>query len=185
MDKLAMGEYGVYVWTCFGLTFLVLVVAHLQTRFRSRHVIADIKTLILTQGQDYGQASESSYPSPVIDRPGYELYRLEAGDGDRLASVKSGFCWPAFFFGPLWAWSKGLVAIGFGLLLIALIFNYVGYELPREVGLSGAYAVILVSFGWAAWVGFSANNWVRRALERQGYKKMDPDAGNSQSQPTE
>jgi len=184
MDKLAMGEYGVYVWTCFGLTFLVLIICHLQTRYRTRQVIADIKTLILTQDQEFGHASESSYPLPVINRPGYEHYRLESGDGGRVASVKSGFCWPAFFFGPLWAWSKGLVAIGFGLLLVNVSTNYLGYTSLGKSNV-GASIGILAGLGWGIWVGFSANNWLRRSLERQGYKKIDLEDENSQVQATE
>ena len=45
-EALAMGEYGVYVWTCFGLTFAVLAVCAIQARSRHGKIIADIRTRI-------------------------------------------------------------------------------------------------------------------------------------------
>ena len=48
----------------------------------------------------------------------------------RREIIKNGFSWPAFIFGPLWAWRRRMVLLGFSLLalelsfqLIALIFN--------------------------------------------------------------
>ena len=45
----------------------------------------------------------------------------EHPDG-RREIIKMGFCWPAFFFGPLWAWKRGMVVLGFlWLVLLQLI----------------------------------------------------------------
>ena len=44
MDALAMGNYGVYVWSCFGLTFTVLVICIAQARSRHRKVLSEIRT---------------------------------------------------------------------------------------------------------------------------------------------
>ncbi len=46
MDVFTMGDYGVYVWTCFGLTLLVLVVCTVQGWQRHRTIFEDIKTRI-------------------------------------------------------------------------------------------------------------------------------------------
>ena len=43
MESLAMGQYGAYVWSCFGLTFAVLAVCIVQARLRHRKVIAEIR----------------------------------------------------------------------------------------------------------------------------------------------
>lgn len=38
MELLSMGEYGVFVWSSFLLTFLVVVIGTMQGRRRHRHV---------------------------------------------------------------------------------------------------------------------------------------------------
>ncbi len=43
MEMLAMGKYGVYVWTCFGLTFTVLVTCVVQARRRHRAVLREVR----------------------------------------------------------------------------------------------------------------------------------------------
>ena len=44
MEALAMGNYGVYVWSCFGLTFTVLAICIFQARSRHRKVLREIRT---------------------------------------------------------------------------------------------------------------------------------------------
>ena len=44
MESLSMGQYGVYVWSCFGLTFGVVAVCIVQARRRHRRVVADIRS---------------------------------------------------------------------------------------------------------------------------------------------
>ncbi len=46
MESLAMGQYGIYVWTSFGLTFAVLVVCIVQARSRHQKVFQEIRTRI-------------------------------------------------------------------------------------------------------------------------------------------
>ncbi len=81
-----------------------------------------------------------------------------------LVLIKEGFCWPAFFLGPLWAlWHRlWLVAL---VLLVADVALSGTALLARLDGLSqGA-----VSVGFAAIVGFVANDLRRRALERRHF----------------
>jgi heme exporter protein CcmD len=46
MDKLAMGGYGAYVWSCFALTFAVLFFNTWRARIRHRSVYRDIEVRI-------------------------------------------------------------------------------------------------------------------------------------------
>ena len=46
MDTLAMGNYGVYVWSCFALTFAVIVLSEWYSRVRHRRVYRDIEVRI-------------------------------------------------------------------------------------------------------------------------------------------
>ncbi len=81
-----------------------------------------------------------------------------------LVLIKEGFCWPAFFLGPLWAlWHR--------LWLAALVL------LIADLGLSGTALLLrldglsqgAVSVGFVAIVGFVANDLRRRRLERRRF----------------
>ena len=43
MEKLAMGGYGAYVWSCFFLTFFVVVFTDWRARLRHRRVYRNIE----------------------------------------------------------------------------------------------------------------------------------------------
>ena len=45
-EILAMGDYGAYVWSSFGLTLIVLVICIVQGRRRHKVVFEDIRTRI-------------------------------------------------------------------------------------------------------------------------------------------
>ena len=42
MDALQMGGYGAYVWSSFGLTFIVVVISAVQSRVRHRRALREI-----------------------------------------------------------------------------------------------------------------------------------------------
>ena len=42
MEKLAMGQYGLYVWSSYGLALAVLVISTVQARRRQRSVFRDV-----------------------------------------------------------------------------------------------------------------------------------------------
>jgi heme exporter protein CcmD len=44
MDALAMGDYGAYVWSCFGLTLIVLIVCTVQAKRLHRTLINSVKS---------------------------------------------------------------------------------------------------------------------------------------------
>lgn len=46
MEKLAMGDYGVYVWTCFALTFAIVVFNEWLARRRHRQEYRDAEVRI-------------------------------------------------------------------------------------------------------------------------------------------
>jgi hypothetical protein len=94
--------------------------------------------------------------------------RRQGLDPDRdIMLVKEGFCWPALLFSVLWAlWCRlWWVAAGFWVI---------------EVALSGAVALlgldplseVAISVGFAAIVGFVANDLKRWTLRRQGFVEV-------------
>ena len=45
-EMLAMGNYGAYVWSSFGLTLIVLIVCVVQGRSRHQSVLNDVRIRI-------------------------------------------------------------------------------------------------------------------------------------------
>jgi heme exporter protein CcmD len=45
-----MGSYGVYVWTCFALTAIVVLICEWRARRRHKHVYRDIVVRIKALG---------------------------------------------------------------------------------------------------------------------------------------
>jgi heme exporter protein CcmD len=46
MDALSFDSYGAYVWTCFGLTFVVVIVSEWRARAKQKQVYRDIEVRI-------------------------------------------------------------------------------------------------------------------------------------------
>ena len=99
----------------------------------------------------------------------HHVYQLDTPNGVRTVSVKNGFNWPSFFFGALWAWSKGLVAIGFGLLFLAVGYKFLDTLLWMQ-GPVGGLLSFFIGLGILAWVGTRGNMWVANSLKEKGYK---------------
>ena len=51
-EALAMGEYGAYVWSCFGLTLIVVLICVVQGRRRHKIIFNDVKTRIRAMESD-------------------------------------------------------------------------------------------------------------------------------------
>ena len=51
-EMLAMGNYGAYVWSSFGLTLIVLVICVVQGRIRHKSVQNDVRRRIRAMEQE-------------------------------------------------------------------------------------------------------------------------------------
>lgn len=54
-----------------------------------------------------------------------KTYKIFVSPLDRMEAVKQGSSWPGFFFGGLWALSKKMWGIGFGLLGVAIFSDFI------------------------------------------------------------
>lgn len=45
-DALSMGKYGLYVWSCFALTFVVVILSEWRARRRHNRIYRDIEVRI-------------------------------------------------------------------------------------------------------------------------------------------
>ena len=52
MSVFTMGSYGGYVWTCFALAAVVLIICDWRARVRQRQVYRDIEVRIRALGPD-------------------------------------------------------------------------------------------------------------------------------------
>jgi heme exporter protein D len=60
MDMLSMGGYGGYVWTSYGLTFIVVLVCLLQSRRRHRRIRDELTTRLAATEAGHGKAREKA-----------------------------------------------------------------------------------------------------------------------------
>ncbi len=99
-------------------------------------------------------------------RPGVDLDR-------NLVLVKEGFCWPAFFFGALWAlWKR--------LWLAALAIFTAEAPVVSLTGLLGAGPEfrLAAALGLGLMVGYIGDDLRRWTLGRRGFKETGVVGGN-------
>ena len=101
-------------------------------------------------------------------------------DGDYKA-VKQGWCWPAFFFGSIWALFSGLWLVAFLLLPIDFVFSIAGnsangaldpYDNYDETTRLVVLAVFSIPLAIRVLVGMFGNSWRMRKLRRLGFSHV-------------
>ena len=90
----------------------------------------------------------------------------EHPDG-RREIIKMGFCWLAFCFGPLWAWRRGMVVLGF--LSLALL-QLIPLLFAGLIGEAGIVVDLLITVSMLIWMGGQGNAWLRRSALNRGFK---------------
>lgn len=85
-------------------------------------------------------------------------------DRDALV-IKEGFCWPAFFFGPLWALWHRMWFTCLGLFAVWILMAIAGGLLRPD-----ALTDTAVSLAVALIVGYGANDWRRAAVAARGWR---------------
>lgn len=91
-------------------------------------------------------------------------YTVHSRPGEDIVVIREGFSWGAFLFTALWAlWHRlWLAFLALAVLLLAV---------DTATELLGVSELIATAIGLAVslLIGFQANDWRRRALERRGY----------------
>ncbi|MGQ0662632.1 MAG: DUF2628 domain-containing protein [Pseudomonadota bacterium] len=78
--------------------------------------------------------------------------------------VKEGFCWPAALLSLLWALHQRLWFAALGIAASAI-----GLALMADAAGLDAASEATLGFAWALLIGYEANDWRRRALNRRGF----------------
>ncbi len=101
-----------------------------------------------------------------------ETYILYRGQDSALVAVKKGFSWPAFFFGPFWAFAKGLPSAGAALLILGAMFGLMKHRLTATSPLAFSLFVWVGVLILPVIVGFEANMFWRWRLEKKGFQDV-------------
>ena len=107
-----------------------------------------------------------------MDRPTL----LQAPNGT-IVEVKQGFSWPAFIFGPMWAFARRAWLLGLalcGVILVLRVAEEVLYAYWRSAW--SALTVIVIYLCVMALFGSNGNFWLKRTLKARGYKEVSNDA---------
>lgn len=99
----------------------------------------------------------------------------EHPDG-RREIIKNGFSWPAFIFGPLWAWRGGMFYLGFALLALQLSLELLPLVLIEVLGEAGILFELLALVGVLIWIGSQGNEWRRKHVLSRGFKLVSASA---------
>lgn len=84
-------------------------------------------------------------------------------------AVKQGFSWPAFCFTAIWAFVKRMWGLGLAIIGIYLIFVLIEAAFDNQ---GGVLLVLLVEVAFYILIGFKANDWRRRFLQKRGFEKL-------------
>lgn len=94
--------------------------------------------------------------------------------GQETRFVKEGFAWGAFVFSGIWAlWHRMWLA------LAVIVVGSIGLGLLEEFLEVGPALSAALGLAWSLLIGFEANDWRRRALERRGYAEVGVVSGAS------
>lgn len=96
----------------------------------------------------------------------------EHPDGRREV-IKVGFSWPAFCFGPFWAWRKGMVVLGFALFALLQLIPLV---LVGFVGDGGIVVDLIVTIVILAVIGDQGNAWLGKSALSRGFTPVSASA---------
>lgn len=111
---------------------------------------------------------ETEYTSDRKQGRCYDVYHRNS-DGT-WETIKNGFSWPAMLFGAFWAWSKGLVGIGFALLALGIFLRFTPVLFAMILGEAGVIFDLLISLVVITWVGLNGNEWRRRSMGKRSFE---------------
>jgi len=94
----------------------------------------------------------------------YRIYKREKGE---IRAVKQGWSWPAFFFFWIWAFTKGLIAIGVGVMLFPIILGGIFSNIDTEVA---NYVDIIATLACNVWLAVKGNKFVEENLTKKGFR---------------
>lgn len=123
------------------------------------------------------------------DRQEIQRFNTYTRSDGKRETIKNGWSWPAFFFSWVWAFFTQLWSIGF-LLLIASAFFTISFSILGEYQHSTSASKNIGGFLAIAWVamrimlGAYGNEWRRKQLERNGFKKNNEAEINNPINPT-
>ena len=93
-------------------------------------------------------------------------------NGEASVTVKQGFSWPAFLFGFIWAYYKGLWGYGTILLLLNIVMVVVAQTLLHQPHVNSVAGIMInvIAVTISLYIGLKGNEWLAKDLQRKGYR---------------
>jgi Protein of unknown function (DUF2628) len=93
----------------------------------------------------------------------------------KIVIVSTGFSWPAFLFGPLWALAKRQWLLFLLFVLVSIPINLIMELATPTKNLSLMILSLVPSLAFMAVCGFNANRWHKNRLLRNGFENLHTD----------
>ena len=90
----------------------------------------------------------------------------------KVVIVSTGFSWPAFLFGPLWALAKRQWLLFAILILVSIPINLIMEFSAQSKNPTVMFLSLLPTFAFMFVCGFNANRWHKNRLDRNGFKSL-------------
>lgn len=100
-------------------------------------------------------------------------FKIYANPQGAYDAVKLGWSWTAFFFGFIWAFVNKMWALGFGVLAVFFVLEFIGDAAGEDLE---EVIEVLTSIGWLVLVitfGVNGNRWRETNLTLRGYDFKD------------
>ena len=101
----------------------------------------------------------------MMKRKEYSIFVSQDG---KVEAVKTGWSWPAFCFGSIWALCKGMWVIGVLIWIAPSILGLLSMVVVSEQLIGSLFLVLI--FGFPFIFGFWGNDWRKRNLLSRGYQ---------------
>ena len=92
--------------------------------------------------------------------------------GRDYVRVKTGFSWPAFFCGILWASAKKTWGALLLMVLVEVFLYALGAAAQAQRNVALALVQLAVQVGYMVLRGWFGNAWWRASLRRRGYQQV-------------
>jgi hypothetical protein len=102
------------------------------------------------------------------------FYRNASG---KTKAIKSGFCWPAFLFGPFWALVNGIWNVFFVLVALNIFWNIVESHTEKSIALSSLSLLFYMAMMFI--MGKIGNALHVVSLEKKGFRLLEEAPTNS------
>lgn len=180
LDSIKFYLLGAFFLIVFLLLLLVRKLGILRILTVLKSILTKIKCTLVSNSMNC--VGVNSVTSKVYEFAIYSKCLVSDSEQHVHIAVKQGFCWPALFFTAIWAWAKGMIFVGFGLIFLIVIVSIITkIIIVFEPSIGGMSADVLITLALSVWIGKSASQWRETWLEKNDYEFQEIISGSNPS----